>query len=393
MDLLLKTGARITTDFTTDFLRFLVGDPRIATSSALIGTFSQPLLRGGGYKIAIENLTQAERNVLYTLRDFTRYRKEFTVEVAASYYRVLQNRDAVRNSWRGLQNFKLNVARENALAQEGQRSQASLDQLRQAELQTESRWINAVRAYRQSLDQFKIQFGWPATARIVLDESELERLTISHPSLTVDDAVQVALESRLDLQTQRDEVEDANRRIKVAANNLLPRLDVVSGAQVNGKAGERFPSPQWDHYSWNAGLDLDLPLDRKSQRNSYRASLINFERAKRELNLATNNIRVQIADDWRNLDQAERNYEISELGVQIAARRVEEQQLRQELGRGTSRDLVDAQNDLIDSKNQRTAALVDHTVAKLRFWRDVGILTIKENGRWEEEMSNEQSEK
>jgi outer membrane protein TolC len=384
MDLLLRTGGRITTDFTTDFLRFLTGDPRVTTSSKLAATLTQPLLRGDGYKIAIENLTQAERDVLYALRDFTRFRKEFSVDVASAFYDVLQNRDAVRNSWRGLQNFKENVARERAFAEEGQRSQASLDQLKQAELQTESRWINAVRTYRQSLDQFKVRFGWRVDSRIVLDETELTRLKITHPNISIADAVKVAMVSRLDLDTRRDRVEDAGRKIKVAANGLLPQLDVIAGLEIDNKAATGFPSPDWQKYRWNAGLDLDLPFDRKLQRNSYRSSLITFERAKRELNLATNTIQAQIADEWRNLDQAKRNFEISELGVKIAERRVEEQRLLQELGRGTSRDLVDAQNDLIDSKNQRTAALVNHTVARLRFYRDMGILWIKENGQWDE---------
>ena len=71
----------------------------------------------------------------------------------------------------------------------------------------------------------------------------------------------------------------------------------------------------------------------------------------------------------------------------IAERRVQEQLLREELGRGTSRDLVDAENDLIESKNERTAALVNHTIARLKFYRDMGILWIKDNGQWDEKST------
>ncbi len=384
LDILMRTGTRIAVDFSQDFLRFVTGDSRVATSSALAGTLTQPLLRGAGYKIASENLTQAERNLLYALRDFTRFRKEFSVDIAASYYNVLQNRDAVRNSWRGFQNFKQSVAREHAFADEGLRSRAFLDQVKQAELNTESRWINALRVYRQSLDQFKVQLGLPANAHVVLDETELDKLEINHPSLTAEEAIKVAQISRLDLHNQQDQFEDAQRKIKVAANGLLPQLDLVASASTERRPGEAFPTPDFSRYRWSAGLDLDLPLDRKSQRNSYRASLIAFERAGRELTLATDNIWLQINDDMRKLEQSRRNYEISLIGVQIAERRLEEQRLRQELGRGTARDLVDAQNDLIDSRNQRTSALISHTIERLRFWRDMGILMIKEDGQWEE---------
>jgi hypothetical protein len=63
---------------------------------------------------------------------------------------------------------------------------------------------------------------------------------------------------------------------------------------------------------------------------------------------------------------------------------VEEQSLLSEVGRSRAQDQVDAQNALIDSKNQRTQALVTHTIARLQFWNNMGILYIKDNGQWEE---------
>lgn len=383
MNQLLRTGGRLATSFSTDFLRFLTGDPRLAASSALGATLTQPLLRGAGYKIAIENLTQAERDLLYALRNFSRYRKQFAVEIASAYYGVLQSRDEVKNRWRAYQNFKINVAREKAFADEGQRPLAALGQLRQAELSNEGAWIDAVRRYFESLDSFKIQLGLPLSERIVLDERELAELQIVHPNLTVDEAVTVALTSRLDLQNQQDALEDAERRVAVAQNALKPRLDLVTGVNVPAQGGTKY-APSFQEYSWHAGLDAELPFDRKAERNSYRAALIAREQSARELELARDTIRQQITEGWRALDQAKRTYEISVLGVKLSEQRVEEETLKQELGRGTARDLVDAQTDLTQSKNARTAALVGHTLARLRFWRDMGILMIKDNGQWEE---------
>ena len=55
-----------------------------------------------------------------------------------------------------------------------------------------------------------------------------------------------------------------------------------------------------------------------------------------------------------------------------------------ELGRAKAQDQVDAQNDFVNSKNQRTQALVAHTIARLQFWNNLGILYIKDRGQWEE---------
>jgi outer membrane protein TolC len=384
VDMLLRTGGKVAAAFSTDFFRYLSGNPRVVTSSELVGTFTQPLLRGAGYKVTMENLTQAERNLLYRMRDFTRYRKDFSVKIATDYYTVLQNRDTVRNSWRGFQNFKANVEQERAFTEEGLRPQASLDQIKQAALKTEATWVNAVRRYRESLDSFKIELGLSLDENVILDDAELENLKILHPKIDADEAAKVALTTRLDLYNQRDEAQDAVRKIDIAANGLKTQLDLNAGVTVPQANRSGLVGPDFNHYYWDLGLNLDLPLDRKRERNQYRLALIANDKAVRDLSLAVDNIKLEINNDWRSLDQAKRNFEISELGVQLAERRVEEQQLRAELGIGTARDLVDAQTDLISSKNERTSALVSHTIARLNFWRDMGILMIKDDGQWEE---------
>ena len=42
----------------------------------------QPLLRGGGRAVTLEPLTQVERNLLYEIRNFARFRKTFYVAIA-----------------------------------------------------------------------------------------------------------------------------------------------------------------------------------------------------------------------------------------------------------------------------------------------------------------------
>jgi len=384
---LLKGGATIAAGITSNFLRFLTGDPRVGASSALFADISQPLLRGAGKKVAAERLMQAERDLLYQLRAFTRYRQEFAVQIATSYYSVLQNRDTANNNWQSLQRFKTNVERERAFTAEGKRTQAELGRLEQALLTNENAWIASVNNYKENLDRFKIDLGLSTDTNIVLNDDELKQLKqrgIIHPTITPEDATEVALAARLDFYTQRDRVDDAQRKIVVAANALKPRLDLVASADVLSKPGTQFLDADFDRAAWSAGFDAELPFDRKAERNLYRAALIAGERSKRDLSLAEDRIMLDVRDSWRNLDQARRAYEIAVKGVELNARRVQEQNLLAELGRATALDQVDAQNDLNTAENALTDALVSHTIARLQFWRDMGILFIKENGQWEE---------
>jgi outer membrane protein TolC len=381
---LLRDIGKITASFTTDFLRYLSGDPNTITSSQIGATFTRPLLRNAGYKAEIETLTQAERDLLYQLRNFARFRKDFSVLIASAYYGVLGNRDAVRNSFLNLAGSRRAGDRTRALAAEGLTTQTDLGRIEQQELSAESAWVNAGLNYQRSLDDFKIQLGISVETRMVLDDRELQALKIQNPKIKVADAIAVALAARLDYQNVRDQLKDSDRRVALAADALKPQLDfVANGAFINPtNSGFAWPDPK--RYNWSAGATVDLPFDRKLERNSYRAALISRESSARAADLQRDQIELQVRDSWRTLEQARRNYEISEVGVKLAERRVEEQELLAEVGRAKALDQVDAQNALVSSKDQRTQALVAHTIARLQFWDNMGILYIKENGQWQE---------
>ncbi|MBI5383274.1 MAG: TolC family protein [Verrucomicrobia bacterium] len=391
---LIRDVGRISTAFTTDFFRFLTGDPSVVTRSQVAATFTRPLLRNAGYKTQIESLTLAERSMFYSLREFVRYRKQFSVDVAAAYYRVLASRDAARNTYLGYRSFKQSAARTRALVKEGRVKLAELGRLEQQELSQETSWIAAVRNYRLALDNFKIQLGLSTDANVVLDDTELAHLAILHPNLPAEEATRVALAARLDVQNLRNQLEDNERAVKLAADNLKPQLDLTASASLSSpQAKSGFPLPDIDRYRWGAGLDFDPSLDRLPQRNAYRSALIRREQAKRALTESEDTIKLQIREDWRGLEQARRSYENSEIGVRLSERRVKEQELLAQLGRGRAQDQVDAQNDLTAAKNQRTQTLVDHTVARLRFWEHLGILFIKENGQWKETSDDRDTKK
>lgn len=386
LDVLLAGGTRIALDLTSNFLQFLTGDPRLARNSALTASVARPLLRGAGKDIQQEALTQAERDTLYQIRDFTRFRKEFVVDIASSYYDVLRARDQVRNAWQLYEDRQRDSARQESLAEAGRISGSEVGLTSQALLQAEASWIAAVQSYGRALDQFKIDLGLTTDANIVLDDGELDVLEtrgLIHPTFTDEDASKVALVARLDLYTARDSVDDAERRVVVAANALKPRLDFIGTYQVASLDNNRYYEFDFDRAIWSVGLDYDAPFDRKAERNAYRSSLINLAQSQRNLELNEDQVKLQVRQAWRDLEQAKRSYEIRQLGVQLNERRVEEEQLKFLAGLGTARDRIDAQNDLVSAKNDLIDALINHTLARLRLYRDMGILFVKEDGQWE----------
>jgi hypothetical protein len=71
-----------------------MGGPANTSVSTLTLDLIQPLLRGGGRAVTLEPLTQAERNLLYAVRDFFRFRQEFFVFIAAGQQAFIPGQQA-----------------------------------------------------------------------------------------------------------------------------------------------------------------------------------------------------------------------------------------------------------------------------------------------------------
>jgi len=70
----------------------------------------------------------------------------------------------------------------------------------------------------------------------------------------------------------------------------------------------------------------------------------------------------------------------------LAEKRVESNEMLLDAGRLTVRLLLDSQNALVRAQNDYTSALVSHTIAKLNFFRDTGVLQVRPDGMWEQEV-------
>lgn len=385
---LTRTGARLATNLTTDFIRFFTGG-RDSGNSRLGFTLTQPLLRGAGYLAASEVLTQGERNVLYAIRNFTQYRKTFAVEVATQYFRTIQTRESARNAHIAYMAFNKVVERETAMAEANLRSKSSLGRLLQSQITFQRSWITAMRNYEQALDDLKIQLGLPVTERIVLDYKDMTDLEIIEQKGTLEEAIETALTTRMDLWNNRDRMEDASRRVLIAKQDILPSVNSLVNYNIFDNPDRTDFSLTPRNRSTSLGLNFDLNLNQKPERNSLRSATIAEQRARRELELAEENVRRDVRAGWRDLEVARKQYELAQRGLEISTARLEVEEAFNAEGQGTAIDLVDAQRDMNSTRDLIVSTRINHALVRLQLWRDMGVLFIEKDGSWVDVLRNE----
>jgi len=371
-----------------DWTRFLTGDPRTTLESFLSGDVTVPLLGRVAGRQAREELTQAERDVLYAIRTFNRYRKDFVVDIISGYYGVLQRRDTVDITEASYKRLIDTTNQYKMEVEVGQRAPSEADEAMQNLLSAENKLVRDRQNYEQALDVFKIQLSLPTDANIVLDQNELaalEAIGISQPDYTEAEAIEMALARRLDLANTKERLEDSARKLELTADELGVQLDLTGRIDdISSPPGTDFSRLQFHEGTYSLAFATDLPFDRKDQRNKYVRELIDFQEKQRSYDEYIENVKLGVREAYRNLAETAESYRIQKVGLELAQRRVEEQKLRLLYGRAVIRDIMLSNDDLVQAQNELTGALVSHTTAKMRFFRDVGILQVKPDGMWEQ---------
>ena len=390
LEKLLEAGTKVSATLANDLvLYFDGGKPKVPS---LTLSLTQPLLRGAGAEMAAEVLTQAERDLVYEIRDFSYYQKQFAVGVVNDYLDLLRQGESMRISYINY-TTSTNISWEvenRVLA--GLQSEYEFKQAKQSEYNAKLGYIGATNAYQNGLDDFKQKLSLPLGTRIRLDYSILNNMNMYNEDALVPVPLtdllgyRLAITNRLDFHNHVDRFEDSKRKVRVARNDLLPSLSLVADATLKDQFYSSF---QPDEFSGNAGLKLNLPLDQFKERNAYRTSLINFERQLRTLATQLDELRDGVRADVRSLSQQRQTHRTQLEAVKNAEDNLKATRERLRLGFPgvRTRDILLAQEQLQSARQSVLRSTVDFHKTRLKLLKDVGILDVSQAEFWFKETA------
>jgi len=382
---LLAGGTRISTELAAAWVDVLSGNLRSGLASILSATVTQPLLRGSDRKVVLENLTQAERDTLYQVRSFNRFRKTFVVSVISQYYGILQKYDEAENARKNYITLAWLYERVEKLTNVGRVPLLELEQIRQEKLQASNIYSQAEKEYKQALDEFKITLGLTTTAEIQLDENEFEAIRtvqMVEPDFTDDKVIEAALLQRLDLVNRVDAIIDAQRKVYVAADGFRADANLIGTAGVTSSNRATRGTLGWMREEYGLGLELNLPLDRVPEQNIYRKALITLNQRQREYELAADMVALEVRQAHRDLTEAAERYKVLLEALNLAQQRFNNTFLLLQHSKASSRRVLQAQSDLFNAQDDAGLALLDYTIATLKFYRDTGAIKVLPDGMW-----------
>lgn len=391
----LKSGATLSTKMSLDVVKLLTGDRESSLGALADATVTIPLMRGAGREVVTEPLTQAERNLMYALLQFERYKDEFTVGLASDCLSVLLAGQQVRIANDNLKRLEDSLARAQALGQAGRLPATEVDQTQQDLLRARQSVIITRQQAEARVDELKLSLGLPIDADVRIDENETRRvaalvtarLDASGPAPddpAEADCIASALTRRQDLRVTRGQAEDAERQVRVAANALKAGLDVTLHGSEQDRSYHNSDTAdiRFGHGGYSGLVNVDLPWERTSERNAYRNALLALDKARRDLETTEDQVKKSVREALRTLRETRETYLIQRRAVELADRRVRSTALFLEAGRAQTRDVLEAGDALVSAQNALAASVVAYSRARWALARDTGRMSVDEDGGW-----------
>ncbi|HRR96849.1 MAG TPA: TolC family protein, partial [Candidatus Ratteibacteria bacterium] len=181
--------------------------------------------------------------------------------------------------------------------------------------------------------------------------------------------------------TYYDMVGDAERQVKIAINNLKGTLNlnmsIESGTEKKSRPTFDLTKPEY-----SAGLEFKLPIDKLPERNAYKKSLISLDRAKRSFEEKKDNVKLEVIENYRNLEEAYQSHLIQRNSLNLAEKRVDSTDLLFQAGRAETRDLLEAQNAYLSAETSLTSASINYISAYLDYLLSCEMIEVDIEKVW-----------
>jgi len=211
MEKLFATGGELVVGFANNMMWEFSGANRHTVNSLIDFSLVQPLLRGGGRQVVLENLTQQERNLLAAVRDMVRFNQSFYLDIvtgrgltsgprvgggfpsigpngpfgAGSYFGLLQRQQTIRNQESNIAALRTSLAQLEAFFEAGRIDSFQVELTRQSLFQTQSSLLSNKTNLADALDQFKFDMGLPPEVEISLQRDEFfDNFNLIDPATT-----------------------------------------------------------------------------------------------------------------------------------------------------------------------------------------------------------------
>jgi len=382
-------------------------NPNVATSINF--TIAQPLLRGGGLGFNRSRLRLAHNIKTMSVEQYCRFVEESVAAVDIAYWDLVLTGEVRKLKENSLQLARDLVDNSSKMVSIG--TLAPMEVLvaethaaaREEEVLIARNAEETARDLLQNLLNLPEDPFGPEVSVIPTDIPTVRPCTVD-----LNGAYRAALANRPDYKSLKIDRENKAIQERIAANALLPSLDLFGGVGANGLAGDLdedllaelalFSAEDLSDYlsgaddldggisrslsslfsgdypEWNIGLRFSIPIGNRTGKSQFARARFEARQSELALKSLERLIAMDVRQAIRQLDTALQRIETTAATVRLAGRRLAAEEKKLKLGLTTTYQVLEAQEDLTEARNAELRAKTDYVKALTNFERVTGTL-------------------
>lgn len=377
----LSTGGSLSASFRTtetEPVSDFVDDDWTDWYSSVGITLTQPLLKNSGKETVGLNILVADNAHQRSVERFRSYVIETIYTVVTTYNRLYTLRQELQSRERSLASAQdlLREIKQKGSAVKHSTAIANTEYViskRQTEL------VEALRTMRSKEAKLRYLIGLKTNTEII----PVNPPSREEPFETEDISKELALEHRSDLKMLRMQLAINEVRERVAKHQMLPDVSLVASGGFRGLEEEFSDSLEqiksgkgkW----WSVGVQFSMPIGNTFAESDYRREKLRTLQLKKEIEALEWQVRDRVEDDMRRLMSARLRVQATDKSLRLAQQRVAAYRKDAKKGTDTVKNLLDAEDDLLNARNMQTGAVEDFAYAVAKLWRDTGVLLERQN--------------
>jgi outer membrane protein TolC len=329
-----------------------------------------PLFRNFGKEINLDGIRSSEYGVRAAGRSLCLARADTILLTVSAVYRIVgQNERAAisRSQVKRLKTYtELARAREKVNLASPIDVYRALIRLRDAE----SRLSVALEALDEAHDELKIILGLPVEREIRVQAP----LELKPVAMDPEEAVEAAMEHRIEIAQGRDALDEARRRSRLARQRILPDVRLRMGYSRYGRAMDAMGDLNLSEDTWRVMLTTASDLFRTDEKIGYQKSLYEVENARLSLQSSREGIQKEVRRTLKILETAMERVKISEKQIHEARGKMVLAEVKFNHGLADNFDLIEAETELQQAQVSLVANRIDYIVGRYRLRDALGTL-------------------
>jgi outer membrane protein len=241
---------------------------------------------------------------------------------------------------------------------------------------------------KNALSRNGIENTWLDEVHIVpLDHIEVPKAEDIRP---VQDLIAEAIQSRIEIERAKLNIDSQKLMIQGNKNGLLPQLQAFAEFTNHGLAGPANPlynnccgAPnaffiggsgnvyaqifRRNFPDYSAGFSLNIPFRNRAQQADYVTDQLQLRQSELQMQRSTNQVRVDVKTAVIGLQQARARYETAVDTRKFSEQSLEAEQKRFQAGVGSVAQVIQAQKDLANTQDAEVQAMANYTHARIFF--------------------------